>query len=446
MKNTFNYLKNAFQNLLSETKQNPILIALVFVLISIPLRYAIGSIAVGLFVIITLITYKKSNSSVSRILILPIVLYILMGLSLFWSHGNKETLTALSKTLPFLLIPICFIIIPNFSGLQRHKIVAYFSHGMVLFSVYYLFKAVIRYAINQDTAVFFYHELVTEDVNAIHVSVYMTVASFYFITKSDKNIFDKIAIVTLMIQIILLSSKNIILIFFGLLLFYFFKNYRFYSIKNILKTGLVLTVILVIVFTGKIKDRFWIEIESNLEENTINRTIGNEDNKVFNVSIRQAWNQEKFKANDYFTGTAFRVYQIRIFIEMLQDDFNIWTGYGLNASQFRVVEKGIEHQVYLGDTTHEGYQNKNFHNQYIQFFAELGIFGLFLLLTMLFLNVKNALKTKDFVFISFAVLMISLFLTESFLARQRGVIFFMVFYCLFNTAIDDNQNTKKVTI
>ncbi|MCF8322494.1 MAG: O-antigen ligase family protein, partial [Flavobacterium sp.] len=163
-------------------------------------------------------------------------------------------------------------------------------------------------------------------------------------------------------------------------------------------------------------------------------------------SIRQAWNQEKFKANDYFTGTAFRVYQIRIFIEMLQDDFNIWTGYGLNASQFRVVEKGIEHQVYLGDTTHEGYQNKNFHNQYIQFFAELGIFGLFLLLTMLFLNVKNALKTKDFVFISFAVLMISLFLTESFLARQRGVIFFIVFYCLFNTAIDDNQNTKKVTI
>ena len=53
---------------------------------------------------------------------------------------------------------------------------------------------------------------------------------------------------------------------------------------------------------------------------------------------------------------------------------------------------------------------------------------------MVVLNLKNAFKSKDFIHIAFAILMISLFLTESFLWRQRGVIFFMVFYCLFNAS------------
>ncbi len=432
MENIFNYLKSVFQNLKSETKQNPLFLAVILVLITIPLGYAVGSIAVGLFVFITIISFKKANSSIDKNLIFPIVLYFLMLLSLIWSLDSKATLTALSKTLPFLLIPICFLVSPRFSEIQRQKIIAYFSYGMLLYLVYYLIKAIIRYAISQNPDVFFYHELVTEDVNAIHVSVYMVIACFYFVTKPIISTFDKIAIGLLMVLIILLSSKNIIIIFFLLLLVYYLRYYSSFSIKGWLKTSVFLVFLLAIVFTGKIKERFWIEIESNLKENTVNPSIGNTNNKVYNVSLKQAWSQEKFKPNDYFTGTAFRVYQIRIFKELLQEDSIFLTGYGLNAAQSRIIQKGIEHQVYLGDSTHEGYQNKNFHNQYIQFFAELGIFGLLLLVSMLVLNMKNAIKTKDFVPISFAVLMISLFLTESFLSRQRGIVFFIVFYCFFN--------------
>ena len=125
---------------------------------------------------------------------------------------------------------------------------------------------------------------------------------------------------------------------------------------------------------------------------------------------------------------------------MLQEDSIVLTGYGLNATDFRIAEKGKEHNLYSGDATHEGYQKKNFHNQYIQTFAELGIFGLLLLLIMVLLNIKNAIKTKNFVSISFAVLMISLFLTESFLSRQRGVVFFSTLYCLFNSESNNNKS------
>jgi O-antigen ligase len=109
-----------------------------------------------------------------------------------------------------------------------------------------------------------------------------------------------------------------------------------------------------------------------------------------------------------------------------------WKGFGLNASLVKIEEKGKKYDVFLGDEKTEGYQMKNFHNQYIQNFAELGVIGFVLLILILGLNLKNALKSKDFIHIAFAILMISLFLTESFLWRQRGVVFFALFYCLFN--------------
>ena len=68
------------------------------------------------------------------------------------------------------------------------------------------------------------------------------------------------------------------------------------------------------------------------------------------------------------------------------------------------------------------------------YFQNLHIaYSLFVLLILILgLNLKNALKSKDFIHIAFAILMISLFLTESFLWRQRGMVFFALFYCLFN--------------
>ena len=444
MEHTFSYLRNAFQKIKSETKQNPTFLALILVLISIPLDYAINGIAVGLFVFITLVTLKKSNLRIDKNLIFPIVLYFLMVVSIIWSHDSNATLKALSKTLPLLLVPLCFMISPKFSNVQKQKIISYYSYGMLLFTLYYLVKAGIRFAVNHNTNVFFYHELVTEDVNAIHVSLYMAVAAIYFIRKFQKSTLDKIAVVMVTVILVLLSSKNMSLIFLGLVIVFYLRYYKLSTKIKLLKIVAFLLLFLVIAFTGKIKDRFLIEYCSNISENSLNQEIGSANAEVNNISVKQAWSQDRFKPNDYFPGTAFRVYQIRIFVEMLQEDSIALTGYGLNATDFRIAEKGKEHNVYLGDATHDGYQKKNFHNQYIQTFAELGIVGLLLLLIMLLVNIKNAIKTKEFVTISFAVLMISLFLTESFLSRQRGIVFFTTLYCLFNSESDNNKKNLKI--
>lgn len=441
MANTYNYLKSAYQEIREETKQNPNFLFLFLVLFTIPLGYAVNGIAVGLFALVTLLTFKKQNFKVEINLILPILLYLLMAASILWSKDVNATSRAISKVLPLLILPLCFSIMPRYSEAQKQKLMKYFSLGILAFTFFYLLKAVFRFIVTEDSSVFFYHELVTEDVNAIHVSVYATLAFFCFFRKASKQMFDKVAMCVLAIFILMLSSKNIILVFILLVLFY--ELFYFRATQKIKWITILMIALLsgTILFSSKIRDRFLIEFQSNQEEGTVNKDF--KGGLVYNVSVQQAWSKEKFQPNEYFAGTAFRVYQIRIFKEMMQEDDIFFSGYGLNASDFRIEEKGIEHNIFLGDEINEGYQKKNFHNQYIQIFAETGVFGLLLLLLLVLVNLKNAIRTKDFVHFCFAILMISLFLTESFLARQRGVVFFTTIYCLYNSGILLKPSNRK---
>lgn len=435
MENIFNFSKNVFQNLKQEYNNHPSLLFVLLALLCIPLGYAFNSVSLGLLIIITLINYKKENINFDKYLIFPIALYLLMLLSFTWSIDKERTIAAISKELPLLLFSICFLLFRSFSEPEKNKIIKGFSYGMVAFSLFYLIKAAIRFFISQDTSVFFYHELVTKDVNAIHVSVYMAVSFFYFLVKPIKTKFDKLALAILFLMVFLLSSKNIVVVFLGLLGFYylfFSKTAKKLRLRNLI---LILVLLFSLPFIGKVKERFKQEYETIMTDSSVNDVISKGSEKVYNVSIKQAWTNETFKANDFFPGTAFRVYQFRIFIEFMQEEAIFWSGFGLDASYSKIEEKGVQYHLFLGDENQEGYQKMNFHNQYIQTFAELGVFGFLLLLIMLALSIRNAIDSKNYLHISFSVLMISLFFTESFLWRQRGITFFIVMYCILNTKI-----------
>ena len=433
MVNISSFSKNVYQNLKQEySKHNSLLFVLV-ALLCIPLSYAINSMSLVLLTLITIVTFKKENFKFDINLILPVILYLLMLLSITWTIDFERTTNALSKELPLLLIPTCFLLFRPLSTLEKDKIIKWYSYGIVVYSIFYLTKALLRFIISNDSSVFFYHELVTKDVNAIHVSIYIAISFFYFLVKTQKTTVDKLATCILFLMVFLLSSKNIIVVFIGLLGFY----HLFYSkiskkmrLKNLI---LLITLLLFLPFVGKIKERFKEEYETIMTDSSVNDVISKDSGKVYNVSIKQAWTNKTFKPNDYFPGTAFRVYQFRIFIELLQEESIFWTGFGLDASYPKIAEKGVHYNLFLGDETQEGYQTLNFHNQYVQIFAELGIIGFLLLLSMLFLTIRKAIMSKNFIQIAFSVLMMSLFFTESFLWRQRGITFFILMFCVFNS-------------
>lgn len=441
MENTYNFLKNVFLNLKKENTNNKLFVPILLVLLSIPLSYAINNIALAILILTALQTFKRENFTFQINLIYPIALYGLMLISYFWSIDKPTTLTALLKEISLLLLPICFLTIKDLSEEQKQKQVKYYSYSIVLLVIYFLVRAIIRYIISHDSRVFFYHGedyddygLVPKLLNAIHVSVFVSIAFFHFLSKAVKSKWDTLILIILFGFVFLLSSKNIILVFLLLVLlyvFFFSKSAHKMRLRNLIVFGLLVGIIFSL---GKIKERFKQEFHTNTNKSISTNVIQDvNDNGVHFISLKEAWSNKSFTPNDYFPGTAFRIYQFRIFIELVKEENIFFSGFGLNASYPKIKEKAIHYNLYMGNEKEEGYQNKNFHNQYIQNFAELGVFGFILLVIMLFINLRNALKTKNFIHFAFSILMISLFLTESFLWRQRGVVFFTLLYCVFNT-------------
>lgn len=426
MANIYNYLKNAslkISNLIRQPQIFDYLLAII--LLAIPLKYIFGSIACILFLGVSFFSLKKIKLNFNKTIVLPILLYLIMVLSLVWTRDFDATVSGLQKEVLFLLIPLAFLFVPNLSKINTQKIFRIYSFGMVLYALYYFGKAIFRYIQTGNKAVFFYHELVTLDLNAIYVAVFASFAMFYFISRKGKLLLERICIFILAIFVFLLSSKSIIFIDF-LLIIYFYINFSDTqnSVKMVTIASVTVFLAFSLIFVEEIRDRFLIEYETAFVDNTLNEDIGNSN--VYNVSLKQAWNDEKFEQNHFFPGTAMRIYQIRIFKEMIPEENILFTGFGLEASQDNIRKKTKEYNLY------EGYGEFNFHNQYVQTFAELGIFAFIILLAMLILNIKKALADKNFLHIVFSLTMIILFLTESFFCRQRGIVFFIILYSIFN--------------
>ena len=438
MNRTSDYLKKAFSKI-DELWQNKTLLVflLTAMLITLPLKHSIGSLTCIVFLLLSLIKSKKSDFSIPKVLILPILLYGLMLLSLIWTIESKQTIKGLQKEVLFLLIPLAFCSLPKINRNDINKVFSWYSFGMLGFAVFYIFKGFIKFINSGNKEVFFYHELVTLELNAIYMAVFASLAMFFFFTKKEKSILDKIAFSILIVFIFLLSSKNIIIVDLLMIVMYYFF---FSDVSRKTKKAILLVVIILsvssILFIKPVRDRFTIEFKTVFVDGSLNETTEKNKGPIYNISLKQAWNQDQFQQNDFFPGTAFRLFQIRIFKEMLQEETIFFTGFGLDASQNKIKEKVKEHNLY------PDYGELNFHNEYVQIFSELGIFGFLLVVAMLFTTIRKGIVAKDFMHIAFSVTMIVLFLTESFLSRQRGIIFFIIFYCTLNLV--NNCNEQKI--
>jgi hypothetical protein len=135
---------------------------------------------------------------------------------------------------------------------------------------------------------------------------------------------------------------------------------------------------------------------------------------------------DKFNRIYPWTGSTLRLLQSRILYEQIQEEGIFWKGFGLFASRDYLRERHVRFNTY------KGYHKYNYHNQYAQITAELGVIGLILLVLLLLLSFRRAIIGRNFVFLSFCVIITILFVTESFLWVHRGVFFFSIFYCLFH--------------
>ena len=393
------------------------------VAITIPMGNVYNSISIIFFVLLSVLAVRRQDVSFRSVLLWPVLLFLLMVVSVLWSVNCTASIKALGKEASLIFIPLAFFLNRRLGRRGVDDILKNYSIGMCLFGLYCIIRAIVRYTATGNANVLFYHELAGVGLNAIYLSVLFSLALFEFLSRTHKTIMGNVSMLFLLIMVFMLSSKNIIFIDVVLIISYylFFSGMAKKARITAIATFSILAAILG--YYGKIYQRFVHETETGATVTSMG---------IHNVTINEAWSNNQFSSNDYFNGTAFRTYQIRIFTEMLQEDPILFTGYGLNNSGIKIEAKGNEHNLYHGNDENVGYNKLNFHNQYVEAFADLGIFGVLIIFIMAIINLVNGIKQKYFVHIAFAILMISLFLTETFLWRQRGVVFFTVFYCLFN--------------
>jgi O-antigen ligase len=108
---------------------------------------------------------------------------------------------------------------------------------------------------------------------------------------------------------------------------------------------------------------------------------------------------------------------------------HFWLGTGVGDANNTLYSYYAEHGI-TGALQHRF----NAHNQFLQTFIGMGIFGLALLLLLTVGQVVSGIMNRNFLLFLFSLVIVLNFLVESMLQTSAGVLFFSFFYCLFNLA------------
>lgn len=391
---------NLLKNIL---KQESVYVYLIVVVLTFQLlNFAFGSISLAVFSAVSLLNAAFNKPNKIRALAPPVIYFLVIVISLILTEDIKNSFSKVILALPFLIIPLSFSSVNFLTKTGIERVFNVFSNVLVLYTIVLAINAITRYKVSKDIDVFFYHDFSSLfDINAIYLSTVLLLSYTYLITKT-KSTWDYLKLVLIVAAIILLSSKMIIVLLGTVSVFVGLKRIRLFKIKILFLSVFSLICVGLLNFT-KINERVNDEMQSNFAE-------------VLTI--------EKFNHVYFWTGSSIRLFQGRVFWELLQQDKKWVLGYGFNSSQEKIKTKHKKYNIY------PGFQEYNFHNQYIQTIAELGLLGLFALSLIFYFIVKNALETKSTWAFLMVLLFATVFLTESYLVRQRGIIYFLFYYCL----------------
>ena len=399
---------------LSHSTQNQLMSwAIGLVLISVPMPYTYSSIALGILGGVAVMGMWHRQLHWRPAYLWPILLFGLCVLSLLWTQYTGKSWRGISRQLPLLVMPLSFLFWPKFDRGIWQKGVYIGGVGGALFALFAVARAALRSADQGDYSAFFYHELVDFwELNAIYISaVSATYVLFFWLVCWPQKHRRRPALILGAIHLcflILLSSKNMILT--TLLIGFVAKAYTHRKqVKKLTVIALLALAALIALAQTPWGSR-WAQQQT--------------------TPIADAWQCEGFTDIYPWTGTTLRVFFTRVFVEQLSRDGAWLTGYGINAGQAKIAEGQNLYFVYCG------YNTYNLHNQYWQIIFELGLVGGLLLVLMLGQLARAGLKRRDWFTLGFAILMVALMVTETYLWRQRGLIHFMLIYLVLTAATD----------
>lgn len=328
-------------------------------------------------------------------------LYLLYLVGMVYSENKSYGWADLQTKLSMLLFPL-FLNFSQFEQQETKKIQQFFLAGVVIASVSLLGRATFYYLYEHLN--YFYYVDFSVFLHPSYFGMMINLALIFILLDASKSgissSFVRITLLLFFSLIILLLSSKLALIS-CLLIFIGVGIYRILHSKNYL-TGIVFLLLFVaaatsIIYTVPELNQRIQNARVVLNANSIDKTDA-ESNAV-RILVWQAATAAFLENGIVGTGTG----------DVKDELFKHYKRNGYTGA--------LEHRL-------------NAHNQFLQTGVALGYFGFVLFLLSIIVPASIALKNKNYVYVSFVLLVVLNFLTESMLESEAGVFIYAFFNSL----------------
>jgi O-antigen ligase len=382
------------------------------------------SISLVLVTVYCLIYYKVESFKSSEFISLCL-LALFFFLNLFWigiSENIQDGFKSLETKLPFLL-PLCLLFTrKKLSQKDLSFVFNSFVIACVICSIICYSNAIFNIIQNKSLFIdtqdrryyFFSYAYLTDtvDIDPIYLSLFCNFSILILLFKPiNNNKFLQVGLlVYLVIFNLLIASKIGILALFITAFIWIFR----YNRSKAFYISLLFAIISGFIISTKIpfiKDRILVSTEFD-----------------YSQEYGHLWNS-----------TTYRLAIWACAIEAIKR--NPFIGYGTSDGQ-KALEK-----IYAEKSFKWGLrEHYNPHNEFLSIWLDLGFIGLFVLITILINSIFLTFKTKNNMLLLFICLIIIYCFAESIFSRQKGVVFFSLFYSILllyvkNNIVSENEVT-----
>ena len=381
-----------------------------------------------------------------------ILFYFMYLLSLFWSDNQAAAITDLILKLPILILPLVILSQKSVPSNQLNQLFVSFAFASLALNLYSFFEAYLLYLETNNINRLYYSNL-TINMHTSAQAMFTCFSIVIFIYMYHKeNFFNNKFLIYLyvsiqMIFIFLLSSRMQILIMSViiptyLVIFYYNKQK---TIVGVLYTLLIFGFsYLIITTTPSTLSLRYSKTVSQINSLQIDNGIYDARMFIWKEALEVIKNNWLFgtgagDAKDVLVDRYSQFFLDNPTTESHQDSVIIDLQ-NKNASQIflnptakKLLEKRSSHYK-------TAYERKyNFHNQYLQTFGTVGVFGFLVLILLILYPLYLSIKDKNYLAISFLFILGASCLTESIFERQAGVAFYALFYVLIIGRISANK-------
>ncbi|HUZ61635.1 MAG TPA: O-antigen ligase family protein [Hanamia sp.] len=391
-------------------------------LIALPYQHFFSEILLSCFAIHTLIHLRKARLPMLKNKTVWIIssIFFLNLITISYSNYTSEGFKDVDHQLGILLFPVCLSITNLNLNKYKLSLLKIFAFTCT-FTIIYLFVDAFRiiHYFHLPYSSFLSRTFINQSfsapigLHATYLSMYvaLSISLFLYLFFCDRKINNwryiffagilSAGLIQLSSRAVFISMCIIIIIAVPTLLLYGKKKLRFFLISFLA----FLLIAFTITSVGSLKKRYISDLETDLSENGI--TPDHSETRM------KRWNLE---------------WEIILKSPVI--------GYGSGSEKYVLKNNYFEKKFYISYLL-----RLNAHNQYLSFLLNTGIIGLLLYLYILYYGFSSAIKRKDFLQLSFMILIAVVSVSENILDVNKGIFFYSFFFSLFALSIPKENIT-----